>query len=161
MATIHTPVSGDAVLVYSPASSGVPHVTLINEGASIVYLGQAGVTQANGMPLQPRQEVSLPFAPVALYAVSGVAANGTTINTNAAFNSGATSLTFAGAFYSAAMNGQQAQIGSGSNAEVVTITAGAGTGTLTVSALAYDHRTASPVGPVTPAGSAIHAEASC
>jgi hypothetical protein len=161
MATIHTPVSGVPTLIYTPAASGTPHVTIVNEGTSIVYIGQAGVTSANGMPLQPSQEVSLPFAPVSLYAASGVASAGTTINTNAVFNSGATSLTFAGNFYSAAVNGGQAQIGSGSNAEVVTISAGGGTGTLTVSALKYDHRTASPVGPVTPAGSAVHTEAAC
>ena len=161
MATIHTPVSGDQVLIYTPAASGTPHVTVINEGPSIVYVGQAAVTPASGLPLQPRQEVSLPFANTALYAVSGVAAAGTTINTNAAFNSAGTQLTFAGNFYSAAINGGQAQIGSGAYAETVTITAGGGTGTLTVTPLSYDHRTASPVGPVTPAGSAVHTEAAC
>ena len=90
MATIHTPVTGDAVLVYTPPSTGIPKVTLINEGASIVYIGQAGVTASNGLPLQPRQELSLPFAPYALYAVSGGALTATTANTNAAASGGAT-----------------------------------------------------------------------
>jgi len=161
MATIHTPVTGAPALIYSPSASGTPHVTVINEGPSAVYIGRAGVTSSSGMPLQPQQELSLPFAPAALYAVASVASAGTTINTNLAFNSGGTQLTFGSNFYSAAVNNTQAQIGSGSSAEVVTITAGGGTGTLTVSALAYDHRTASPVGPVTPAGSAVHTEAAC
>ena len=76
MATSHTPVSGVATLVYSPPAQGTPHVTLINEGAAVAYIGQAAVSVASGLPLYPRQQVSLPFAPIALYAVSGAVAYG-------------------------------------------------------------------------------------
>ena len=113
MATSHTPVSGVATLVYSPPAQGTPHVTLINEGAAVAYIGQAAVSVASGLPLYPRQQVSLPFAPIALYAVSGAAATATTANTNAAASSGATSLTFAAGYATAAVNGLQATVGSG------------------------------------------------
>lgn len=158
MATLHTPVSGVATLVYSPPSQGTPHVTLINEGGSVVYVGQSAVTAASGLPLYPRQQVSLPFAPIALYAVSGSAGTATTVNTNAAANSGATSLSFGAGYATAAVNGLQATVGTGSNAETVTISAGGGTATLTVSALQYDHKTASPVTVITPAGVSVHSE---
>lgn len=158
MATVHTPVTGDAVLVYTPASQGVPHVTLINEGTAPVYIGGAAVTVASGLPLAPTQQISLPFAPSSLYAVSGSALTATTANTNAAANSGATSLAFAGNFGTAAVNGQQVQVGTGSAAEVTTISTGGGTGTLTVTALTLDHKTATAVTVITPAGSSVHTE---
>jgi hypothetical protein len=147
-----------ATLVYNPPAQGTPHVTLINEGAAVVYVGQAAVTAMSGLPLYPKQQVSLPFAPIALYAVSGAAGTATTSNTNAAANSGATTLAFAGNYATAAVNGLQASVGTGSNAETVTISSGGGTATLTVSALQYDHRTATPVTVITPAGVSVHVE---
>lgn len=160
MATSHTPVTAAPVLVYSPASQGVPHVTLFNEGAATAYVGQAGVTVTSGLPLAPRQSVTLPFCPFPLYACSGAVTTATTVNTNAAAASGATTLSFAGNYGSAstAAPGLQVQVGSGSAAETVTIVSGGGTATLTVSALQYDHKTASPVTVVTAAGVSVHAE---
>ena len=92
MATTHIPVSGAPVLVYTPASQGVPHVTLINEGTATAYIGQAGVTLASGLPLAPRQQVSLPFCPVSLYAVSGAVATATATTLSAAIASGVTTI---------------------------------------------------------------------
>lgn len=158
MATTHTAVSGVATLVYNPPPQGSPHVTLINEGTAVAYIGQAAVTSSSGLPLYPRQQISLPFAPIALYAVSGAAGTATTANTNAVANSGATTLSFAAGYATAAVNGLQAQVGTGSNAETVTIVSGGGGTTLTVSALQYDHRTATPVTVITPAGVGVHVE---
>ena len=157
MATIHTPVTADAVLVYTPSPIGVPKVTLVNEGKSVVYIGQAGVTSASGLPLQPLQSVTLPFAPYSLYAVSGGALTATTANTNAAAVAGATTLSFAASFVGT-VNGQQIQVGTGSAAEGAQIVSGGGTATLTVTALAYDHKIATVVTVVTPGGSAVHTE---
>ena len=66
MATIHTPVTGDAVLVYTPPSTGIPKVTLINEGASIVYVGQAGVTASNGLAVAAAAGTVVAVRPVRL-----------------------------------------------------------------------------------------------
>ena len=157
MATTHIPVSGAPVLVYTPASQGVPHVTLINEGTATAYIGQAGVTLASGLPLAPRQQVSLPFCPVSLYAVSGATATATATTLSAAIASGVTTIPVtSGASF---VNGNQIQIGTGSAAEVVTVTAGGGTNSLTTTpATQYDHKTASAVTVVTPAGVSVHTE---
>jgi hypothetical protein len=163
MATAHTPVSGAPVQVYVPSTFGTPHVTLINEGITTVFIGQAGVTIAGGLPLAPTQSVTLPFAPFPLYAVTAGVPTATTVNTNAAANAGATTLNFAGAYATAAVNGRQVQIGvTGSTyAEVVTITTGGGTAALTVSPLQYDHRTATPVTVLSPAGVTMRVESGC
>jgi hypothetical protein len=158
MATIHTPCTGVPVLVYTPSPIGVPKVTLINEGTTNVFIGQAGVTQSNGLPLAPRQELSLAFAPFALYAVSGAAVSAVTpTTTTSAYPSGTTSVAVTSAVGTA--NGQQIQVGTGSNAEMVTILSGGGTGPLVlVSGLKYDHASGAAVTVMTPAGSAVRAE---
>lgn len=157
MATIHTPVPGVATLVYSPAASGTPHVTLINEGAAVVYIGNATVQAGVGLPLAAGQQVSLPFASQSLYAISGITATATaTALSAAAVNAGATSLTVGSG--TGIANGSIIQIGSGTRAETVTVTAGGGTTTLTVTATQYDHRLSDTVTLMTSAASAVRTE---
>lgn len=143
MTALNTSVSGAPVLIYNPAPSGLPSAFVQNSGASVIYLGQAGVTAANGLPLYPNQIVDVSFLPNKVYAVSGVVATATATTTTAAANSGATSLAITSG--TGTVNGQQIQVGSGSNAEVVTIVSGGGTTTLTVTALNYDHRSGAAV----------------
>ncbi len=143
MTALITSVSGAPVLIYNPAPSGTPNSFIQNSGSSVIYIGQAGVTAANGVPLYPNQVIDLSFSPIKLYAASGVVATATATTTTAAANSGATSLAITSG--TGTVNGQQIQVGSGSNAEVVTITAGGGTTTLTVTALNYDHRSGAAV----------------
>lgn len=154
MTALATSVSGAPVLIYNPALSGTPNVSITNYGGSLVYVGQAGVTVNNGLPLYPNQQVTLPYAPTKLYAVSGVVATATATTTTAAANSAATSLAITSG--TGTVNGQQIQVGSGSNAEIVTITAGGGTTTLTVTALNYDHRSGAAVTVMTATASAVN-----
>lgn len=156
MGTLHTPVSGSAVQVYSPPAAGIPHVTLSNEGSSTVWIGAAGVQPNAGVPLAPGQQAIFPLAYQALYAVSSVSATATATTLSAAANAGATSLSVVSGVGIA--NGQVVQIGSGTNLETATVTAGGGTTTLTVGALDFDHRTGGAVTVMTSAASAVRTE---
>lgn len=155
MTALTTSVSGAPVLVYNPAPSGTPNVSLTNSGGSVVYVGQSGVTVANGFPLYPNQQIVIPFAPVKLYAVSGAVATATATTTTAAANSAATTLAITSG--TGTVNGQQIQVGSGSNAEIVTIVSGGGTTTLTVTALNYDHRSGAAVTVMTASATSVFA----
>jgi hypothetical protein len=157
VATIHTPVGGSATLVYSPAASGVPHVTLINEGASVVYIGSALVQPGTGLPLAPGQQVTLPFAYQSLYAVSGVVATAvaTTLSA-AAVNAGATSLTVSSG--TNFVNGSVIQVGSGTRAETLVLTSGGGSTTFTVPATDYDHRLSDTVTQMVSTASVVRTE---
>lgn len=140
MATAHTPVGGIPTLVYNPSASGVPHVTLINEGSSPVYIGTASVTAGTGAQLMAGQSLNMPVAAFALYAIAGLTptATATTLNA-AALNSGATVVPVVAG--TGLTNGSIIQIGSGSRAETTIVTSGGGSTVLSVSpATLYDHR---------------------
>jgi hypothetical protein len=153
MTALTTSVAGAPVLIYNPAPSGTPIVFAMNIGSSVLYIGQAGVTSASGLPLYPNMQIDLPIAPVKMYAASGVVATATATTTTAAANSAATSLAVTSG--TGIANGNLVLVGSGSNAEVVTVTAGGGTTTLTVTALNYDHRSGAAVTVVTSNASVI------
>lgn len=160
MATLHTPINGAATQIYTPAASGTPKVTFVNEGTSIAWIGGATVQAGSGFPLPPGQSITLPVAYQTLYAISSFNATATaTTLSAAALNSGATTVTvISGAGIA---NGNQIQIGAqgGSRTETVTVTAGGGTTTLTVSpATSFDHRLSDTVTLVTPIPTTIHTE---
>jgi hypothetical protein len=153
MGQAHTPVTAVPVQVYVPPPSGTPHVILFNEGTSTVYVGQAGVTPANGILVPAQTEVKLPAAAVALYAVSGANPTSTSATTTAPANSAATSLPVTSG--SGLVNGSQIQVGSGSAAENVTVVSGGGTTTLTITALNYDHKSGATVTLLSAVGSCV------
>jgi hypothetical protein len=162
MGTVHTPVTAAAQQVHFPAAQGKPHVAMVNETAAqgpagLIFVGQAAVTAASGLPLLPGQQVVLDFCPIPLHAVSGSVLTATATTTTAPVNAGATAVpVVAGAGIA---NGAQIQVGSGSAAEVLTVTAGGGGNALTVSpAASYDHRNGAAVTVVTGRGGGLHVE---
>ncbi len=63
-------VTASPALIYSPSPAGTSHVFVSNQGRFPVYIGQSGVTAANGLPLYPNNVIDLANCPVALYGVS-------------------------------------------------------------------------------------------
>lgn len=63
-ATQTTSFTTSATEVFNTSASGIPSgvtlhdVTLINTGASTVYLGQSAVTAVTGLPLQPGAQIT-------------------------------------------------------------------------------------------------------
>lgn len=149
-----TAVSAAPVQIYVPPANGSPTAFLTNAGPAVVYLGGAGVTPNNGVPLPPGQSIDIARMTYALYAASSFATTATATTTTAAANSGATSLALTSGTGTA--NGQTVLVGSGSAAETVTIVSGGGTTTLTTTALQYDHKSGAAVTVVTSYGSSVN-----
>lgn len=146
-----TAVSAAPVKIYTPAPSGSPTAFVNNSGPGLIYLGGAGVTPNNGVPLPPNQSVNIARMAYALYAVSGNSATAVATTTTAANAAGDTSLAITSG--TGTVNGQTVRVGAGTAAEVVTIVSGGGTTTLTVTALQYDHASGAAVTVVTSLGS--------
>lgn len=126
-----------AVKVYNPPSAGTPNVTLFNSGSTTLYLGQAGVTSALGLPLLPNQGLNFPFYPLSIYAVAAATVTATTTTLSAAASAGATTVTLTSATGFTA--GKTITIGTGEDAETNTIVS-VNTNTLTLTnALEFDH----------------------
>jgi hypothetical protein len=112
-------------------------VVVTNCGLYTVYIGRSSVSAASGMPLAPKAQITLPNAPVSLYAVSGytVTATATTTSSNVTAGTGTVAVT-AG---TGLVNGGYVLLASGTAAEVVQIISGGTTTTLTTSVPLYDH----------------------
>lgn len=149
-----TAVSAAPVKIYTPSPSGSPTAFISNLGTAVVYLGSAGVTPSNGVPLPPGQSIDIARMTYSLYAASAVTATATTTTTTAAAAAGATSLAITSG--TGTVNGQTIQIGGTTSAEVVTITSGGGTTTLTTTATQYDHASGVAVTVVTGNGSTVN-----
>ena len=91
---LNTFVGPTAVEVYIPtAAPGVPSVTLVNAGTSVLYLGGPDITQTSGMPFQPRQTIQFPVAPSNIWALCGSTTTTPNTTLSAAAAVGATSIT--------------------------------------------------------------------
>jgi hypothetical protein len=160
VATVRTPLNGAVTQIYAPAASGTPHCSLINEGLSTAYIGNAQLQPGAGLPLAPGQRIDIAFAQNSLYAVCAFNSTATATALSAAASSaGATSLTVLSG--TGIANGQQIQIGAlgSTRAEVVNVTAGGGTTTLTVSpATSFDHRLSDTVTLMTPVPTTVRVE---
>jgi hypothetical protein len=130
-------------LVFTPTPGATATCRVFNEGQNVVYVGQAGITPANGLPIQPNCKIELPNVVASLYCAAGYSTTATATTLTAAANAGATTLAVTSGVGIA--NGGWVAVGSGANLEVVQVTAGGGTATLTVTALTYDHKTAAAV----------------
>jgi hypothetical protein len=149
-----TAVSAAPVKIYTPAPSGSPTAFISNLGTAVVYLGGAGVTPNNGVPLPPGQSLDIARMTFSLYAASGVTATATATTLNGAVAAGSTALTLTSG--TGTVNGQTIQVGAGTSAEVVTITAGGGTTSITTTATQYDHASGVAVTVVTGNGSTVN-----
>ena len=133
----NTFVGPEPVQVYIPPATGVPNVTVFNAGSAILYLGQTGVTAELGLPLLPTQQVSFPFYPYPIYAVSGFTTTTTATTLSAAAAAGATSVTVTSATGFTA--GKTITIGSGEDQETNVIASVASTTLTLTTALEFDH----------------------
>jgi hypothetical protein len=150
---LNTAVAAIPVLIYSPSPSGIPHVVITNCGLYTVYIGGASVSAASGIPLAPKGQISLPYAPLSLYAVSGFTATATATTTTANVTAGTgTVAVTAGTGLS---NTLYIELASGTAAEVVQVSSGGGTTTLTTTKPLYDHLSGVAVTLVTAQASAV------
>jgi hypothetical protein len=121
-APVTMPVGPASAQVYAPAPVGKPHAVIHNSGPGIVYLGQSGVTQGQGLPLRAKETVELPNGVDAIYAVcGGLILSGTvTTTTTAAITHGASTTVAVTAITGFAAK-QVVQVGAGTAAETLTI----------------------------------------
>jgi hypothetical protein len=155
MSRIYTPVSAAAKQVYTPASYGTPHCIIFNSGTSTVYLGQAGVTYQNGLPLPPNVEVSFPNAQSAIYAVAGGVTVGSGTTTSAILPSGSSQVGVTS--ITTLPVGTVARVGTTST-ETLTVTATSTAPSVTFATKAgYYHPSGATIVPVTgAAGSTVY-----
>jgi hypothetical protein len=132
-----TAVTPIPTLIYSPSPSGIPHVVVTNTGLYPIYIGSASVSPGSGMYLAPRGQVTLPNAPVALYAVSAytVTATATTTTSNVTAGTGTVAVTSG----TSLTNGSYILLAAGTAIEAVQISSGGTTTTLTTTKPLYDH----------------------
>lgn len=64
-----TQLGTSATLIYQPVGPR-DSLIVINDGPDVAYIGQAGVTYQQGLPLWPGDRVSFNRVPQALYAVA-------------------------------------------------------------------------------------------
>lgn len=132
------PVTTVATAIYTPQNA---NATLIvsNVGASILYLGQSGVTAATGLPIFPGQTINLTRITAAVYAVADTDLTKTPTDTiSATVTAGDTALTVVsgGASFT---NGMSVAIQDGPRTEIVTAGAGSTGTSVVVSATAFGH----------------------
>lgn len=123
--TTVVPIQAGPTPIYTPAAGpGKPHVVIHNAGPGTVFIGQAGVTAQNGLPLRAKSEVDFPTAYDTIYAVAGgLTLSGTVTTTaSAAITHGATTVVTVAAI-TGFVAGQTAQVGTGSAAETLVISA--------------------------------------
>jgi hypothetical protein len=152
MADAFVPVGTAATLIYTPASSS-DRLRVANSGNSTIFLGQAGVTAALGLPLKAgTKPIELTALQGAVYAVCGSVTTGAPSGTtNAAIAAGAVALPVAsgGASFT---QGMVVQVDTGKATETLTVGAGSTGTSIVVSATQYAH--ASGVAIVTLTGAA-------
>ena len=143
----NAPVSaaGPVIQVYNPAAVGVPHAVIFNNGASAAYLGGSAVTALSGMWFPPGAQLSLPFAPYAIFAIDSATVGAPVSSLTAAVASGGTTIILAGTATTGIVpsTGQIFAVGSGTALEYVTVAtykAGVANGTVTTTGpFLYDH----------------------
>lgn len=145
---LNTSVSAVPAVIYTPSGSGHPHAVITNTGTATLYVGQKGVTAANGLPLAPNQQIPLVIASFTLYAVSGYTPTATTTTTTAAVVAGTGTVAVTAG--TGLVNTGYVLIASAAAAEVVQIISGGTTTTLTTTAPSYDHASGVSVTLVTP-----------
>src|SRR5215469_15733964 len=127
-------------LVFTPTPNVQASVRLYNPGPSTVYVGVAGVTPANGLPILPgNRPIELQNINVNLYACSGVSSIGAPGTVSSATSAGVTALTVATV---APTVGTYLRYGNGNSVEYLSVTAVAGASTpwtATTSATQLDH----------------------
>lgn len=132
-----TPINA---LVFTPTPGVQASVRLWNPGTSTVYVGVAGLTPANGLPILPgNRPIELQNINVPLYACSGVSSLGAPGTVATATAAGVTSLTVATVAPTA---NTYLKYGNGSSVEYVLVSAVAGAAspwTATTSATLLDH----------------------
>lgn len=156
-APLNTAIAAIPVLIYSPSPSGIPHVVITNSGMYPVYIGGASVSAASGIPLAPRGQISLPFAPTALYAVSGYTASATATTTTANVTAGTGTVAVTAG--TGLANGSYVLLASLTASEAVQISSGGTTTTLTTTKPLYDHLSGVAVTLVTAQASAVSVSA--
>jgi len=133
-------VTTGATLVYTPQTTR-DHIFISNSGLTTLYLGQAGVTAATGLPLYPGQVVDMPVIKAAIYAASGGGGIGSLSGTATALLAKAgigITVASGGASWT---QGMLLQINDGPATEVVTVGAGSGATNIVISAAAFAHNT--------------------
>lgn len=149
-APVTVPITAAATQVYTPAAVGKPHAVLFNAGPGVVYIGGAGVTPANGLPLYPRNELDFATAPLGIYAVAGGATLSGTVTTtaSAAITHGASTQISVAASASFAA-GMIVQVGAGTAAETLVVASRASSTITFTGKPQYDHATGVAVTQVT------------
>ena len=148
--------AGPAAKIYNPAAVGVPHAVIFNNGSSNAYLGGSAVTAVSGLLFPPGAQLTLPFAPYAIFATSAAATLGTPVSSlaaAAAAGAGTVILTGTATTGLVPSTGQIFAVGPGTALEYVTVstyTAGAANGTVVTTApLLYDHANAATAQTIT------------
>lgn len=150
---INTAITAVPVQIYTPSPSGIPHVIIINSGRYNVHIGKVSVTAANGLTLPPSGQISLPFASVNLYAVSGFTPTATATTTTAAVTAGTGTVAVTSG--TGIANNAYIELATGAASEIVQVISGGTTTTLTTTAPQYDHGSGVAVTVVTPNASSV------
>ena len=134
--------------IFTPNTSGPSVLQLTNEGANTLFVGLAGVTPFNGIPIPPRSKpVRLTGITQTLYGVSNSIGASSAATLAAALPAGSTAFT-TGTSIATIVAGSSVLLGSGSSAEPVSVTATGGLTTTTftiATATLYDPGSAAPV----------------
>jgi hypothetical protein len=138
--------------IFTANTSATNTLRLTNEGSNVLYVGGAGVTPSNGMPVYPNaRSVELSGVTATMYGCS-VTVGATSVGTlAAALSAGSTAFTV-GSSISTITAGTIVLLGAGNNAEPVSVksTGGATTTTFTLgTATNYDHGASSSVSTTT------------
>jgi hypothetical protein len=146
----------NATWIFTPTPSVTASVSIYNNGNHTVYVGKAGVNQADGFPLAPgNKPLRLQNIGYSLYAVSDVTVGSSVSTLNATYTAGTTTIvTGASVATSAAAAGSVLIIGNTANTgweAVVVGTVSTSYTTIGTTALISDHAT----GQVVYAGTAL------
>ena len=134
--------------VFTPTPSVTATVSLYNTGRSTVYVGKAGVNQADSMPIPVgNKPVRLQNIGYSLYAVSDVTVGSSVSTLNAAYTAGTTSFVTGSSVTTSA--GSVLIVGttvnSGWEAVVVSSVSTSGTTVSTTTGFVSDHASGQPV----------------
>lgn len=139
---INAPAATPNSQVYFPPAYGNPHCVLTNNGASPCYLGGSSVTSATGLWFPPGAQLSLPFAPTAIWAVDDGVTLGT-VSTTLTITAAAGGTVLAVAGTASLTSGVILQVGNNtfpSAQETVVVAAAPNAGTVTTTTpLQFDH----------------------
>ena len=135
--------------VFTPTPNAPSSVRFYNLGTSVVYVGQANVSQFNGLPIYPgNRPVEFQNVLTTLYACSGVAAGTNSSTTSTALTAG-TNLFTVGSTTGYAVGSSLLVGNTGKGQEVVTVAGTTATAVTLATNLLYDHSTGSTVSTAT------------